>query len=156
MGGLCDSIFRGKLDADQIVANINKLFQGMVIRRFSIDQIKEKVRSRLASGQITDLNGLKQLLDEEIINSEYTKTCQELVSEAMKDAQANYNDQTLPLLSLLFLSDSSQDNFLSAFKAVSLAKKGKVLQIIFKMLLVQVSKEESWLELPQVLGLLKM
>ena len=125
MGGLCDSIFRGKLDADQIVANINKLFQGMLIRKLSIDQIKEKISSRVASGQITDLNGLKQFLDEEIINSEYTKTCQELVGEAMQDAQTNYNDQTLPLLSLLFLSDSNKDNFLSAFKAVSLAKKGQ-------------------------------
>ena len=103
MGSLCDSIFRGKLDADKIVENINKLFQGMIIRKLNIDQIKENVRSRVVSGQITDVQGLEKLLREEILNSEYTKTCQELVGEAMQDAQRNYNDQTLPLLCLLFL-----------------------------------------------------
>lgn len=125
MGSLCDSIFRGKLDADKIVENINKLFQGMIIRKLNIDQIKENVRSRVVSGQITDVQGLEKLLREEILNSEYTKTCQELVGEAMQDAQRNYNDQTLPLLSLLFLSDSNKDNFLNAFKAVNLAKRGQ-------------------------------
>lgn len=125
MGGLCDSIFRGKLDADKIVENINKLFQGMVIRKLKIDEIKEKVRSQVVSGNITDVNGLKKLLEDEILNSEYTKTCKELVIEAMDDAEKNYNDKTLPLLSLLFLSDSNKDNFLSAFKAVNLAKRGQ-------------------------------
>ena len=43
----------------------------------------------------------------------------------MQDANENYNDQTLPLLSLLFLANSDQQNFVSAFKAVNLAKRGQ-------------------------------
>ena len=123
--GLCDSITRGRLNADQIVENINKLFQGMLIRQFGVDQIKEKVRSRIASGQVTDIEGWKTFLNDEIYNSEYGQTSRALVGEAMQDARANYNDQTLPLLSLLFLANSDQQNFVSAFKAVNLAKRGQ-------------------------------
>lgn len=125
MGILCDSVTRGRLNADQIVENINKLFQGMLIRQFGVDQIKEKVRSRIASGQATDIEGWKTFLNDEIYNSEYGQTSRALVGEAMQDARANYNDQTLPLLSLLFLANSDQQNFVSAFKAVNLAKRGQ-------------------------------
>ena len=41
----------------------------------------------------------------------------------MQDAQTNYNDQTLPLLSLLFLANSDQNMFITAFKAINLAKR---------------------------------
>ena len=125
MGILCDSVTRGRLNADQIVENINKLFQGMLIRQFGVDQIKEKVRTRIASGQATDIEGWKTFLNDEIYNSEYGQTSRALVGEAMQDARANYNDQTLPLLSLLFLANSDQQNFVSAFKAVNLAKRGQ-------------------------------
>ena len=125
MGILCDSVTRGRLNADQIVENINKLFQGMLIRQFGVDQIKEKVRSRIASGQATDIEGWKTFLNDEIYNSEYGQTSRALVGEAMQDARANYNDQTLTLLSLLFLANSDQQNFVSAFKAVNLAKRGQ-------------------------------
>ena len=125
MGILCDSLTRGKLNADQIVENINKFFQGMLIRQIGVDQITEKVRSRVASGQVADIEGWKTFINDEIYNSEYGKTSRELVGEAMQDAKANYNDQTLPLLSLLFLTNSDRDNFLSAFKAVNLAKRGQ-------------------------------
>ena len=125
MGILCDSVTRGRLNADQIVENINKLFQGMLIRQFGVDQIKEKVRDRIASGQVTDIEGWKTFLNNEIYNSEYGQTSRALVGEAMQDAKANYNDQTLPLLSLLFLANSDQQNFVSAFKAVNLAKRGQ-------------------------------
>ena len=125
MGILCDSLTRGKLNADQIVESINKLFQGMLIRQFGIDQIKEKISARVASGQVADIEGWKQFLTDEIYNSEYGQTSRELVGEAMNDAKVNYNDQTLPLLSLLFLSDSNKDNFLTAFKAVNLARRGQ-------------------------------
>jgi len=125
MGILCDSITRGKLNADQIVENINKFFQGMLIRSTGVDQIKEKVRSRVASGQVADIEGWKTFINDEIYNSEYGKTSRELVGEAMQDAKANYNDQTLPLLALLFLTNSDRDSFLSAFKAVNLAKRGQ-------------------------------
>ena len=125
MGILCDSLTRGKLNADQIVENINKFFQGMLIRTIGVDQIKEKIRSRVASGQVADIEGWKTFINDEIYNSEYGKTSRELVGEAMQDAKANYNDQTLPLLALLFLTNSDRDSFLSAFKAVNLAKRGQ-------------------------------
>ena len=125
MGILCDSLSRGRLNADQIVENINKFFQGMLIRQIGVDQITEKVRSRVASGQVADIEGWKTFINDEIYNSEYGKTSRELVGEAMQDAKANYNDQTLPLLALLFLTNSDRDSFLSAFKAVNLAKRGQ-------------------------------
>ena len=59
MGVICDSVTRTKLNADEIVANINKLFQGMLIRQFGVDQITDKVRSRIASGNIADIQGWK-------------------------------------------------------------------------------------------------
>ena len=43
----------------------------MLIRQFGVDQIKEKVRSSITSGQITDIEGWKTFLNEEIYNSEY-------------------------------------------------------------------------------------
>ena len=97
---LCESLTRGRLNADQIVENINKLFQGMIIRQLGVEQIKEKIRQHVASGQIANIEAWKQLLDEEIYNSEFGQTSRALVGEAMDDAKANYNDQTLPLLSL--------------------------------------------------------
>jgi len=125
MGMLCESITRGRLDADQIVENINKLFRGMLIRQFGIDQITEKVRSRVVSGQVADIEGWKNFLNDEIYNTEYGQTSRALVQDAMQDAKTNYNDQTLPLLSLLFLANSDRDNFVSAFKAVNLARRAQ-------------------------------
>jgi len=125
MGMLCESLTRGRLNADQIVENINKLFQGMIIRQLGVEQIKEKIRQHVASGQIANIEAWKQLLDEEIYNSEYGQTSRALVGEAMDDAKANYNDQTLPLLSLLFLCNSDRDSFINAFKAINLAKRGQ-------------------------------
>ena len=122
---LCDSLTRGRLNADQIVENINKLFQGMIIRQLGVEQIKEKIRQHIASGQIANIEAWKQLLDEEIYNSEYGQTSRALVGEAMDDAKENYNDQTLPLLSLLFLCNSDRDSFINAFKAINLAKRGQ-------------------------------
>jgi hypothetical protein len=125
MGFLCESLTRGRLNADQIVENINKFFQGMLIRQIGIDEIKEKIKSRVFSSQVTDIEGWKKFLNDEIYNSEYGQTSRALVGEAMQDAKTNYNDQTLPILSLLFLSNSNKDTFINAFKAVNLAKKGQ-------------------------------
>lgn len=122
---LCESLTRGRLNADQIVENINKLFQGMIIRQLGVEQIKEKIRQHVASGQIANIEAWKQLLDEEIYNSEFGQTSRALVGEAMDDAKANYNDQTLPLLCLLFLANSDQGTFLNAFKAVNLAQRAQ-------------------------------
>lgn len=123
MGIVCDTLSRYKLDADQILANINKLFTGMLIRNSDIEQIKERVRARIQSNQVADIEGWKNFINEEIYNSEFGQTTKALVTSAMQDAKANYNDQTLPLLSLLFLANSDQSTFLSAFKAVNLAQR---------------------------------
>ncbi len=125
MGIICDTVSRVKLNPDEIVANINRLFQGMLIRQFGVDQITDKIRTRISSGNVTDIEGWKNFLNDEIYNSEYGQTSRALVTQAMQDAQTNYNDQTLPLLSLLFLANSDKDNFINAFKAVNLAKRTK-------------------------------
>jgi hypothetical protein len=125
MGIICDAVSRTKLNSDEIIENINRLFQGMLIRQFGIDQITEKVKSRVRGGQIADIEGWKTFLNDEIYNSQYGQTSRALVNEAMQDAQTNYGDQTLPLLSLLFLANSDKENFVSAFKAVNLAKRTK-------------------------------
>ena len=97
----------------------------MLIRQIGIEEIKEKIKSRVFSSQVTDIEGWKKFLNDEIYNSEYGQTSRALVGEAMQDAKTNYNDQTLPILSLLFLSNSNKDTFINAFKAINLAKKGQ-------------------------------
>ena len=124
--GICDAIRNNiRLDPDQIIANINRLFQNMLIRSSGIDDIKEKVRAHLQSGNITDVEGWKTFIDQEIYNSEFAQTSKALVTASMQDAKANYNDQTLPLLCMLFLANSDQSTFLNAFKAVNLAQRAK-------------------------------
>ena len=123
MGFLCDKISRITIDPDEVLANINKFFQGMLIRTLGIDQIKEQVLSRISSKQAFDLEGWKNFIIQEIYNSEFGQTTRAVVAAAMQDAQTNYNDQTLPLLSLLFLANSDQNMFITAFKAINLAKR---------------------------------
>ena len=113
--GICDALTRVRLDPDQILANINRLFQNMLIRTSDIDQIKEKVRARIQTKQVTDVEGWKTFIDEEITNSEFAQTSKALVTASMQDAKANYNDQTLPLLCLLFLANSNQSTFFECF-----------------------------------------
>ena len=138
MGIICDSISRYKLDADQILANLNKLFQGMLIRSSGVDQIKERVVARIKSKDVADIEGWKNFVNEEIYNSEFGQTTKALVTNAMQDAKANYNDQTLPLLCLLFLANSDQSTFLNAFKAVNLAQRagqtGANIQNVYNMI----------------------
>jgi hypothetical protein len=138
MGIICDSISRYKLDADQILANLNQLFQGMLIRSSGVDQIKERVVSRIKSKDVADIEGWKNFVNEEIYNSDFGQTTKALVTNAMQDAKANYNDQTLPLLCLLFLANSDQSTFLNAFKAVNLAQRagqtGANIQNVYNMI----------------------
>ena len=119
----CNPAKLTRLNVDEIIKNINKLFSGMLIKGTDISHIKEKIRSRIQSGQVQDIEGWKNFINQEIYNSEFVKTTQALVSSAMKDAKDNYNDQTLPLICLLFLSYSDQSTFVNAFKAVNLAKR---------------------------------
>ena len=123
MGFLCDKISRITIDPDEVLANINKFFQGMLIRTLGIDQIKEQVLARISSRQAFDIEGWKNFIIQEIYNSEFGQTTRAVVAAAMQDAQTNYNDQTLPLLSLLFLANSDQNMFITAFKAINLAKR---------------------------------
>ena len=87
---------------------------------------------------MADIEGWKNFVNEEIYNSEFGQTTKALVTNAMQDAKANYNDQTLPLLSLLFLANSDQSTFLNAFKAVNLAQRagqtGANIQNVYNML----------------------
>ena len=119
----CNPAKLTRLNIDEILRNINRLFTGMLIRGTDINQIKEKIRLRIQSGQVQDIEGWKYFINQEIYNSEFGKTTQALVSAAMQDAKARYNDQTFPLLCLLFLSNSDQNTFVNAFKAVNLAKR---------------------------------
>ena len=112
-----------RLNVDEILTNINRLFTGMLIRGSDVRQIKEKIRSKIQSGNLQDIEGWKYFMNQEIYNSEFGKTIQALVSAAMQDAKANYNDQTLPLLCLLFLSNSDPNTFINCFKAINLAKR---------------------------------
>ena len=102
MGFVCDTISRIRLNPDEILSNLNNFFQGMLIRTSGIDQIKDRVLARITSKQVTDIEGWKNFVNEEIYNSEFGQTTKALVTTAMQDAKTNYNDQTLPLLSLLF------------------------------------------------------
>ena len=123
--GICQSVTRNILNADLILENINKFFSGLVIRQLGIDTIVEKVKQFIMSGQATNTQAWQSFLSQEIYNSQFAQTSQAFVGEAMNDAQANYGDQTLPLLSLLFLCNSDQSTFVNAFKAVNLAKNAQ-------------------------------
>ena len=125
MGGFCESVNRNRLNADQIVENINKLFKGMLIRLYDIQEIQEKVCSLIQLSQVIDIENLKTFLIDKIYNREYGLTCLCLVDEAILEVRTNYYDYTLPLLSLLFLANSDRDNFINAFKNVNLAKINK-------------------------------
>ena len=95
----------------------------MLIRTLGIEQIKQQILQRLSSNQAFDIEGWKNFINQEIYNSAFGQTTRAVVNLAMQDAKANYNDQTLPLLSLLFLANSDQSTFLNAFKAVNLAQR---------------------------------
>jgi len=124
MGFLCEKITRAiQLDADEILLNINNFFQGMLIRTLGIEQIKQQILQRISSNQVFDIEGWKNFINQEIYNSAFGQTTRAVVNLAMQDAKANYNDQTLPLLSLLFLANSDQNTFVNAFKAVNLAQR---------------------------------
>ena len=124
MGFLCEKITRAiQLDADEILLNINNFFQGMLIRTLGIEQIKQQILQRISSNQVFDIEGWKNFINQEIYNSAFGQTTRAVVNLAMQDAKANYNDQTLPLLSLLFLANSDQNTFVNAFKAINLAQR---------------------------------
>ena len=110
------------IPAEKITATIDKFFKEMAIRKIGIEDIKGKLKSRIFSSKVVDIEGWKEFLNEELINSEFANTSKMVANSAMEDAKNNYNDQTLPFTTLLFLSDSKIDTFTDAFKTINLAQ----------------------------------
>ena len=90
------------IPAEKITATIDKFFKEMAIRKIGIEDIKGKLKSRIFSSKVVDIEGWKEFLNEELINSEFANTSKMVANSAMEDAKNNYNDQTLPFTTLLF------------------------------------------------------
>lgn len=120
--GNCLQITDLTLNADKICERINSFFLGMLARSISVEKIVEELKISVLSGKVRDLEGLTAFLKDKIFNNEFVQTSLELINIALDHAEQNFGDKTLPFLSLLFLSDSNIDNFLTAFKAVNLAQ----------------------------------
>ena len=112
------------LSADEITKNINKFFMRLLIRGLKLDEIKEKVIQLVFSNKVLDLEAWEKLLKETILDSEAVKTSNKVVKMALSQAKEEYNDPTLPFISLYLLSNSNLDIFVEAFKYVNLVKNG--------------------------------
>ena len=114
-----------KLNTDEIIENINNLFENMYVRNSSISEVTEKVISRIASTQASNIEEWKNFLNEEIKNNEYEQVTKDIADYAIDEAKTSYGDQSFPLLSLLFLANSDRENFITSFKAINLTNKTK-------------------------------
>lgn len=112
---------RVDLETNQIIEEINGFFTKMKVRNFPIEKLCNKIVTTLS--QTSDIQEWKKLLREELFNSDYNSTVNDLVNLAMDDAKNGHGDQLLPFLSLLFLSESTRENFINSFKALNLTKK---------------------------------
>lgn len=112
------------LSADEITKNINKFFMRLLIRGLKLDEIKEKVIQLVFSNKVLDLEAWEKLLKETILDSEAVKTSNKVVKIALSQAKEEYDDPTLPFISLYLLSNSNLDIFVEAFKYVNLVKNG--------------------------------
>lgn len=112
---------RVDLETSQIIEEINGFFTKMKVRNFPIEKLCNKIVTTLS--QTSDIQEWKKLLREELFNSDYNSTVNDLVNLAMDDAKNGHGDQLLPFLSLLFLSESTRENFINSFKALNLTKK---------------------------------
>ena len=113
------------MKTDEIIENINNLFKNMYVRNSSVSEVTEKVISRIASTQATNIEEWKTFLNEEIKNADYEQVTKNLADEAMEEAKISYGDQSFPLLSLLFLAESDRDKFITSFKAINITNKTK-------------------------------
>ena len=123
----CDSLqacLDSTLSAEDITKNINKFFMNLLIRTLNLDEIKEKVVKLLFSSKALDLDEWEKLLKENILDNEAVQTSNKVVKTALDDAKAQYDDSTLPFISLYLLSNSNLDTFIDAFKYINLAKNG--------------------------------
>lgn len=113
------------LNTEEIIENINGLFKNMYVRNSSVSEVTEKVISRIASTQASNIEEWKNFLNEEIKNNEYEQVTKDLADQAMNEAKTSHGEQSFPLLSLLFLADSNRENFITSFKAINLTNKTK-------------------------------
>lgn len=127
--GVCGQCFETRdkkksLDPEILLKEINNLFNTMKIRKSKIEDISEKVLTRIANAPSPE--ELKSFLEEQFSNEEgnYKSTIDHLISEEMDQAKI-IGDETLPLVLLLFLSESKRENFINLFKSINLAKKTK-------------------------------
>lgn len=120
--GACLNLLGGGLSAEKITERINRFFLGLIARQLGINKILDDIKMKVLSGQISDIEGLKSLLYQDMVNNAFTQTSKEVVRIAMEDARNNYGDITLPFLSILFLSNSNTQNFIEAFKVINLAQ----------------------------------
>ena len=125
--GVCSDNKRRKykLNTDVIIENINNLFQNMYVRNSSISEVTEKVISRIASTQASNIEEWKNFLNEEIKNNEFEQVTKDIADHAIDEAKTSYGDQSFPLLSLLFLANSDRENFITSFKGINITNKTK-------------------------------
>ena len=112
------------LSAEDITKNINTFFLKLLIRGLKLDEIKDKVIKLVFSNKVLDLEAWESLLKETILDNEAVKTSNKVVKMALSQAKEEYDDPTLPFISLYLLSNSNLNNFIEAFKYVNLAKNG--------------------------------
>ena len=124
--GVCGETRNKKnpLNPEILLKEINNLFKTMKIRKSTIEDISEKVLTHIANAPSAE--ELKSFLKEQFSNEEgnYISTIDHLISEEMDQAKI-IGDETLSLVSLLFLSESKRENFINLFKTINLAKKTK-------------------------------
>jgi hypothetical protein len=125
MGGICDSVVQSLLSPERICENINRFFTGLAIKALGIDQLKSSVINFLRQGNALSVDSWRNFLDQQINNTTYGRTSKMVVNAAFENARQNYNDQTLPLLTTLFLADSDRNRFIDVFKSVNLAMHAK-------------------------------
>ena len=138
-----NSCLETQLSADEITKNINKFFMKLLIRGLKLDEIKEKVIQLVFSNKVLDLEAWEKLLKETILDSEAVKTSNKVVKMALSQAKEEYNDPTLPFISLYLLSNSNLDIFVEAFKYVNLVKNGVDTVKDVKDMIETVKKSEN-------------
>lgn len=112
---------RERLIPEQIIENINNLFKNMSIRTSDINDLT----TRITSNQLSNNEEWKNFIKKEFMNPNYQQTINDLVNEAFKVASLSFGDESLLLMSLLFLANSDVDKFVTSFQSLNLTRKAK-------------------------------
>ena len=112
---------RERLIPEQIIENINNLFKNMSIRTSDINDLT----TRITSNQLSNNEDWKEFIKKEFMNPNYQQTINDLVNEAFKVASLSFGDESLLLMSLLFLANSDVDKFVTSFQSLNLTRKAK-------------------------------